>query len=106
MRNLVRTDDSNIASFADEYNRETNNLSSISFGGQTIEDIEIPVGISFEIPHSLKVTPKYRIILKQSSPVVISDGDKTWDDKNIYVRADYIGPAVNTVVVSILILRR
>lgn len=88
MKNLSRSDNPEIASIADELNRETNNLSSASFGGQVIEDIILPVGVEVEIPHNLKMTPKYRIILKQDSGVYISDGDTAWDDKKIFLKAE------------------
>jgi hypothetical protein len=88
VKNLSRTDDPRIANIADETNRELNNLSSASFGGQVIEDIILPVGVEVEIPHNLKITPKYRIILKQDNGVYISDGDTAWDDKRIYLKAE------------------
>lgn len=87
MRNIDRTENPELASVADEYNRELNNLSTKSFGGQTIANIELPVGVEVEIPHSLKITPKYRIILRQSADVTITDGDTAWDDKKIYLKA-------------------
>ncbi len=87
-KNLSRSENPEIAGIADEYNREINNLSSASFGGQVIEDIVLPVGVEVEIPHSLKMTPKYRIILKQDSATYISDGDTAWDDKRIYLKAE------------------
>lgn len=87
-KNLPRSENPEIAGIADEYNREINNLSSASFGGQVIENITLPVGVEVEIPHSLKMTPKYRIILKQNSGVHISDGDSAWDDKKIFLKAE------------------
>ncbi len=87
MRNVDRTENPELAEVADEFNREMNNISTKSFGGQTIIDIELPVGVEVEIPHSLKVTPKYRIILRQSDNLTITDGDTAWDEKKIYLKA-------------------
>lgn len=98
MKNVDRTENPEIAEIADEFNRELNNLSTKSFGGQTIVNIELPVGQEVEIPHSLKVTPKYRIILRQSANAVITDGDTAWDDKKIYLKA--IAPASGSASVD------
>ncbi len=58
-----------------------------NLGGQIIENIKLPVGENVAISHNLKVTPKYRIILRQSGGLVITDGDLEWDDKKIYLKA-------------------
>lgn len=87
MKNIDRTKTPELADVADEFNRELNNLSTKSFGGQTIANITLKVGEEVEIPHSLKVTPKYRIILRQSADVTITDGDTAWDDKKIFLKA-------------------
>ena len=65
-------------------------LRNISLGdnmsGQIVKDIFIPAGASVEVSHNLKMTPEYRIILRQRSSGIISDGDKPWTDKAIYLK--------------------
>lgn len=58
-----------------------------NLGGQIIENITLPVGENVAISHNLKMTPKYRIILRQIGGLVITDGDLEWDDKKIYLKA-------------------
>lgn len=62
-------------------------LISSAFGGQIIENIKLPIGVNVAISHNLKITPKYRIILRQTGGLVITDGDLEWDDKKIYLKA-------------------
>lgn len=61
-----------------------------NFGGQVVENIELPVGEEVRISHNLKITPKYRIILRQKGELIITDGDSQWTDKYIYLRADFV----------------
>ena len=57
-----------------------------NMSGQIVKDIFIPAGASVEVSHNLKMTPEYRIILRQRSSGIISDGDKPWTDKAIYLK--------------------
>jgi len=57
-----------------------------NFSGQVVKDVILPVGQSVEISHNLKVTPKYRIILRQGDNSIIADGDTPWTDKAIYLK--------------------
>lgn len=56
--------------------------------GQVIENIAMPAGASVVIGHSLKVTPKYRIILRQLGGGAIIDGDTEWTDKLVSLKND------------------
>ena len=58
-----------------------------NLGGQIIENIKLPLGENVAISHNLKMTPKYRIILRQKGGLTITDGDLEWDDKKIYLKA-------------------
>lgn len=66
-----------------------------------IATVEIPAGIELAIPHNLKVTPKYRIILRNTGEFNIGDGDTPWTDKTIYLK----NSGASTATLSILILR-
>lgn len=59
-----------------------------NMNGQIIENITLPVGVEVAISHNLKSVPKYRIILRQTGGLVITDGVKAWDDKKIYLKAE------------------
>ena len=74
----------------------TNNMS-----GQIAENITIGAGLEVEIPHSLKVTPKYRIILKQQGNGVITDGSENWTSRFIYLKNE---GAVD-VIISVFLAR-
>ena len=50
-----------------------------------IKEVVIPAGVDLEIPHSLRLTPKYRIILRQRGNAVITD-ETLWTDKKIYLK--------------------
>lgn len=99
MRNVARSKNPEIASIADELNRETNNLSTASFGGQVIDDLVLTAGVEVDISHNLKITPKYRIILRGAEQAIISDGPTPWDGQKIFLISN-----VDTVI-SLLILR-
>lgn len=58
-----------------------------NLGGQIIENIELIAGQNVAISHNLKITPKYRIILRQDTSSIISDGVLEWTDKKIYLNA-------------------
>jgi len=58
-----------------------------NLGGQIIENIELKAGQNVAISHNLKITPKYRIILRQDTSSIISDGVLEWTDKKIYLNA-------------------
>ena len=66
-----------------------------------IKQVEIANGVELAIPHGLKVTPKYRIILRQRGNSLITDGDTTWTDKLIYLKNN----GANDVTLTVMILR-
>lgn len=51
-----------------------NQLGLDNFAGQTIRDIDIPPDTTLTIPHNLRTTPRWRIILKQEGNGLITDG--------------------------------
>ena len=102
MRNISRTSNPELAVFADEYNREVNNLSTKNLGGQVIGPITLPINTEVEVPHSLKVTPRYRIILRQQGGLTITDGDSQWDDKKIFLKAVGSGYTEDTITILLL----
>lgn len=69
--------------------------------GQIIENIYIPATISIEIAHSLKVTPKYRIILKQVNGGAIIDGDTDWTETKISLK----NTGATDALISVILLR-
>lgn len=71
-----------------------------NFNGQIIENITLPNGVEVAISHNLKVTPKYRIILRQKGNAVINDGDTEWNDKTVYLKSS---PADS--IVTIILIR-
>ena len=71
-----------------------------NFSGQIIENINLPSGVEVGISHNLKITPKYRIILRQVGNSVIVDGDSSWNDKTIYLKA-----ASADSVITIILMR-
>lgn len=56
--------------------------------GQILENILLPAGQSVRVSHSLKVTPKYRIILRQNGGGAIIDGDDLWTDRDVSLKND------------------
>jgi len=87
------------------YNELLTFARSISLGdnmsGQIINDIQMIAGQTIDISHNLKVTPKYRIILRQRTNGIIADGDKPWTDKAIYLK----NTGLSDDTISILIMR-
>ena len=78
-----------------------NNLTvSDNFAGQILSDVFLPSGVDVAVPHSLKVPPKYRIILRQTGTSVIVDGSTPWNDTQIFLQA----PSADCVV-TLLVLR-
>lgn len=79
----------------------------IEFGanlsGQIIKDIELPVNESVDIPHNLKITPKYMIILRSRGGCYnVVDGDSKWTDRRISLKS--IGGS-GTQTITILLMR-
>lgn len=91
-------------SYSDNMVQLTTALTSLTLGnnfsGQIIEDIEIPATTTIKIAHSLKQTPKYRIILKDTKSGQITD-EAIWNDKYIYLRNN----SANATIISILLMR-
>lgn len=68
-----------------------------------IVEITIPsAGTEIGIRHNLKVTPKYRIILKHRGDGIILDGDTAWDGKTVYFKASQ---ATENIQATILLMR-
>ena len=72
-----------------------------NFDGYIAEDVVIPATSSINIQHYLGVTPKWRILLKQTGNGVITDIPSDWDDKVI---ALYNNGAVE-VTITVFIAR-
>ena len=66
-----------------------------------ITEITIPATTELEIPHNLKVTPKYRIILRQRGNSLVTDGEASWTDKVIYLK----NQGANEVTLTVMIVR-
>lgn len=92
----------NFVELVDYINMSLNKLTlNDNFSG-TIRDVIIPSGETAQVGHSLGVTPKYRIILRQVGDALITDGDaNTWTDKFIYLRNN----GLNDVNLTVLIMR-
>ena len=71
-----------------------------NMGGQVVENIQLDGSTTgTKIPHNLKVTPKYRIILNKNGPVEVYDSISEWSDKYIVMVSSA------PVTISILIMR-
>jgi hypothetical protein len=96
-------DAENVSEIADKLNTGLNQLSfEENMKSQAVE-VEFIGNKEVEIPHSLKVTPLYRIILRQRDNINILDGDTQWTDKAIYLKTS---SASGTYKVTILIVAR
>ena len=71
-----------------------------NFSAQIIEGIQIPATTTVRVAHSLKQTPKYRIILKDTASGSITD-DQLWTDTYIYLRNN----SANDTILSVMLLR-
>lgn len=47
---------------------------------------DIPANAEFSVPHGLKKTPNFRIILRQTDGGHITDGTTQWNETNIYLK--------------------
>lgn len=85
-----------------ELNTILRNLSlGDNFGAQILEEQTLTNGQEVSLPHSLKSTPKYRIIVRQRGNGLITDGSQLWTDTQIFLKNN--GP--DTVTFSVAILR-
>ena len=57
-----------------------------NMSGQVVK-VKMPINETVEIPHNLKVVPRYRIILRMEGAAVLVNGNKEWTDKAIYLKA-------------------
>ena len=74
-----------------------------NMNGQVIENIELPANADeIAISHNLKITPKYRILLRQDVDGVVIDGTTEWSDKTIYLKRSTAGSIMK---ISILLMR-
>lgn len=81
-------EDKGLGGVADEINRELNRFSLGDRAGcKVVEGIELTTGFNTPIPHNLKITPKYMIILRQSGSGSVFDGTSPWTDKTIYIES-------------------
>ena len=62
-------------------------------------EVTIPAGVELEIPHNLKVTPKYRIIARQRGDGLITDGEAAWTDTVIYLKNNGAVEVTLTVII-------
>ena len=89
----------------DEINTALRNISlDFNFSSQIV-NVELQAGVETEISHGLKKTPKYRIILRQSGSLIVSDGTTPWSDTNIYLKATDVGSGEAKMTVTVCILR-
>lgn len=79
----------------------TSNIGLNNMGGQIVDNVTIPAGSSIRIPHLLKITPKYRIIIKQVGGGYIVDPDEQWTDKYISL----YNSGGTDAIISVLILK-
>lgn len=86
-------------------------INSVFQKGITLEDnmsghiVEITLpsaGTEVGIRHNLKVTPKYRIILKHKGNGIILDGDTAWNGTTAYFKASQ---ATENIKATILLMR-
>jgi len=95
--------DNSFGEMVDSLNTVLLDIRTSNFGGQVI-DIELPInGGEVRIAHSLKMTPKYRIILRSQKSIIIDDGDSVWTDKYIYLRAKSATDTGTTAISFILL---
>lgn len=74
-----------------------------NMNGQVIENIQLPANADeVAISHNLKLTPKYRILLRQDADGVVIDGTTEWDNKKIYLKLATSG---SLTTISILLMR-
>lgn len=71
-----------------------------NMNGQIIENITIPAGQSIAIYHSLKLIPKYRIILRKTGEGEVIDGDSNWTNTSIFLKN--VGASDTIVTVFII----
>jgi hypothetical protein len=71
-----------------------------NFGAQFFEELTLTSGQEISLPHSLKSTPKYRIIVRQRGNGLITDGSQLWTDTQIFFKNH--GPDTVTFTVAIL----
>lgn len=79
----------------------TTNIGLNNMGGELQDNITIPAGTSIRIPHRLKLTPKYRIITRQTNGGAIIDGDDSWTDSYISLK----NTGGTEAIISVLILK-
>lgn len=83
---LGRTEQNSIRNI-DDINSNFRGLQLINFSGQIINNVRLPFGKDIAIPHSLKLIPKYRILLKQRGEGIILDSDTPWTTTTVYLKA-------------------
>lgn len=64
---------------------------------QIVNGLTINSGSEISVPHSLKSTPKYFIILRQQGNGNIVDGDSAWTDTQVFLKNVGASQAVVTV---------
>ena len=70
-----------------------------------IKSVTIPLDSEVEVPHNLKVVPKYWIIVDQRGQAIIERGDKAFTDRAIYLKSKNIGGSGEDAEISVLIMR-
>lgn len=98
MKNLSR-DIKDYENTIDELNVSLDNISLSRLAGQVIENIELKSGVNTAISHSLKVVPRYYIILRKSASASIYDGTSRWDENKVFLKSSA------NVTISIMLVR-
>lgn len=82
----------------DQLNFLAKHMSFRAFDGSILEDIVIPAGAQVAVSHKLSVVPKYRVILRHTGNIDITDGT-IWDDKQVSFKNNGGSSATISVVV-------
>ena len=62
----------------------------------------IPANTEIKVSHSLKVVPKYKIILRKSGNAIISDGAERWTETYITLKNES-GNEITNLTVAIVV---
>lgn len=70
-----------------------------NFNGR-IMSLSVPATTTVKVQHLLAMVPKYRIILRNSAGVILSDTDELWTSNHFYIRNN--GAVATNVTVLLL----
>jgi hypothetical protein len=91
----------NYGKLIDRLNTVMSNLTMANLGAE-IRTVTIPAASTISLNHNLKVTPKYKIILRHIGPQELDDSSTPWTDSAIYLRNR---DATTEITATIAILR-